>query len=768
MHDKKGQKKASGDPNDWTVEEVSSWLEGRGFKPEVCDMFTAQQISGNILLSLDAGLLKSEFRVVPYGTRVNIENAIKTLLPDDLLSDSDLDALHAKLKAINPDADWYSNPQNITILPFPFLTVSLRLPSDRFRLLPECNFQYMGREAFARVWAAVGRMRTEIGLNRIYIQGTIGYGKSHILAALACLLGRGGNRVVYLPDCREMLRGPLIYLKSALLCAFADPSSSHHRTTIRACRSNSDLLAFCRANANPDPLYFVVDQMNAFHKEESNEDEIANDKKQEFSNLLQEMSAEHYSITCASANRRTMMHMQRKQTGDLKLSMMGGMSKVRRPLIAFPYFTCYSRQFPQEEMKYWWLHHKTKVPIFEDEADRYNVEDLTGRIPLLLRPFLTSDGKVFSAVEQTIWQDKDLVAVRRNIHKFANRMRTHNTGIDYEMFYLSTIFASLTRSTTHADDEWFDHRYFYRDEETQICHCTCGLARKAGAILLRQANPDRFFDSIWLNSLDFSEGHPAMVGFIVEQTCLSAISSLGFKHTGIQWDPAETTIFEGDLLQALPRQTSTSKFFVPADPNYKNIDALYYEVDTTAKTVFVAPIQITVNPKHKDSEALFYSEWGRWKTFFVGYTLSSTFVWILEHAHSRRVIEQQSKALRSGSRVIIPEHEQIFVTVTELYAPLGRQLTGFRKTSGRKRLRPVPSIVPDDEISEKERPPRRKKIEGDVTSTDAPGPSAPHRPAKTQGKVKLASPPVLDEPLHITAAADDGSPKPRRSSRTKK
>lgn len=46
--------------------------------------------------------------------------------------------------------------------------------------------------------------------------------ESHMLAALACLLTKDGRRVVYLPDCRSMLRGPEWYLRSALLLAFAD------------------------------------------------------------------------------------------------------------------------------------------------------------------------------------------------------------------------------------------------------------------------------------------------------------------------------------------------------------------------------------------------------------------------------------------------------------------------------------------------------------------------------------------------------------------
>lgn len=51
---------------------------------------------------------------------------------------------------------------------------------------------------------------------------TMGYGKSHILAALACLLSRLKCHVVLIPDCKQMVLDPLSYIQSA----FAYPSPS--------------------------------------------------------------------------------------------------------------------------------------------------------------------------------------------------------------------------------------------------------------------------------------------------------------------------------------------------------------------------------------------------------------------------------------------------------------------------------------------------------------------------------------------------------------
>ena len=40
-------------------------------------------------------------------------------------------------------------------------------------------------------------------------------------------------------------------------------------------------------------------------------------------------------------------------------------------------------------MEQWWDHNKNKVPRFKDDEEEVEVEDLTGCIPLLLRPLLS-------------------------------------------------------------------------------------------------------------------------------------------------------------------------------------------------------------------------------------------------------------------------------------------------------------------------------------------------------------------------------------------
>jgi hypothetical protein len=93
-----------------------------------------------------------------------------------------------------------------------------------------------------------------------------------------------------------------------------------------------DLPRFCRST--PGPLYFIIDQMNAFDKESPNRDAILDAKKNKLLHEVYEMSAQHYLITSASA---TYQITKQTQTNGLKLLMMRGMSKLSKPLMPFPF-----------------------------------------------------------------------------------------------------------------------------------------------------------------------------------------------------------------------------------------------------------------------------------------------------------------------------------------------------------------------------------------------------------------------------------------------
>jgi hypothetical protein len=133
-------------------------------------------------------------------------------------------------------------------------------------------------------------------------------------------------------DCRQALAEPLSYIQSALLCAFADPESSSIRDEIRSFDSTDDALDFCNGLVNVR-LFFIVDQKNALEHEDTNRDTIPNSDKDALAKLIRRMAIYHYSVSCASTN-YGVMHIAQKQTSSLKMSMMGGLSKVSLSLIS--------------------------------------------------------------------------------------------------------------------------------------------------------------------------------------------------------------------------------------------------------------------------------------------------------------------------------------------------------------------------------------------------------------------------------------------------
>jgi hypothetical protein len=98
--------------------------------------------------------------------------------------------------------------------------------------------------------------------------------------------------------------------------------------------------------------------------------------------------------------------------------------------------------------------------------------------------------------------------------------------------------------------------------------------------------------------------------------------------------------------------------------------------------MLIVPIQISINPFHKDSEACFYAGWQQWVKHFEDYTLSSTFVRIVEHDCSSKIIDEHLRALRDGTQLIAPQYEQMYITMGDVYGPLGERLQARARHMG--------------------------------------------------------------------------------------
>ena len=106
-------------PSEWNVEDVVDWLRAKGFDDTVCDKFLEQEITGDVLLELDVGVLKSEIGIVAYGKRIRIANAIAELRRPPSVLSSEQPTHSGSLSHGSPLAQQESTVNSPATLPSP-------------------------------------------------------------------------------------------------------------------------------------------------------------------------------------------------------------------------------------------------------------------------------------------------------------------------------------------------------------------------------------------------------------------------------------------------------------------------------------------------------------------------------------------------------------------------------------------------------------------------------------------------------------------------
>ncbi|WVQ80062.1 hypothetical protein IAT38_002163 [Cryptococcus sp. DSM 104549] len=72
----------------WSVDDVVAWAQAKGFDDAICEKFREHEITGDVLLELDANLLK-ELDIPAFGKRMRIASAISELRrPSSMISSS--------------------------------------------------------------------------------------------------------------------------------------------------------------------------------------------------------------------------------------------------------------------------------------------------------------------------------------------------------------------------------------------------------------------------------------------------------------------------------------------------------------------------------------------------------------------------------------------------------------------------------------------------------------------------------------------------------
>jgi len=218
----------------------------------------------------------------------------------------------------------YCNPSHRQKLPFPFLG---EIPSSRFQLDDKGRFLFYGREKFQELYAAVKGMRFQ-RTRMCFLHGTLGSGKSFMLAALACLLMKEGSKVVFVPDCRALLRDMFGYLRLALRLAFHGPRHEARTDFLDRSTTVEELERFCAAAASKYRLLFIIDQANALDSEEEAVDRFTRQAKREARALLDKITAQHLKLASSSSNYQHGPYDRYRQAGEKRLQLYGGLTEV--------------------------------------------------------------------------------------------------------------------------------------------------------------------------------------------------------------------------------------------------------------------------------------------------------------------------------------------------------------------------------------------------------------------------------------------------------
>jgi hypothetical protein len=218
-----------------------------------------------------------------------------------------------------PEVD-LAEPSIMTDLPFPS---PLSIPFQRFDWRLEDSiphFSYMGRSILNVLYKQMQGPNFLAAYEALYLYGSSGSGKSHIIAALVCRLIREGKHVLYIPDCSKLLNDFTRIIRSALQFAFYD--SKTHLKVIESAQVEG-LLAFW---ANQGNGYLIVDQVNALDL--GSPTTKMDDIKKQVTHYLARMQVGHKYVFSASANEQSNQMAKRKQSGVTVITMNGGMTEV--------------------------------------------------------------------------------------------------------------------------------------------------------------------------------------------------------------------------------------------------------------------------------------------------------------------------------------------------------------------------------------------------------------------------------------------------------
>lgn len=224
-------------------------------------------------------------------------------------------------KNFKKDSDFYTTMalQKVPLFTPPELR-STRLVMD----VDDMSFRYYGRTLFKRISDKVKDMRS-YGGRFLYVHGTSGAGKSHVLAAFAASLVAQGERVVFLADCRMLASEPISSIRSALHLAFADEDEVV--SEIMKIKDKDSLQEFCRLIGRRK-LIFIIDQVDALDPVADSSDKVTEEQKCFTRTILDTITRYHFKVHSASGTYRHGDGDRLRLSGHERIEVQGGLDVV--------------------------------------------------------------------------------------------------------------------------------------------------------------------------------------------------------------------------------------------------------------------------------------------------------------------------------------------------------------------------------------------------------------------------------------------------------
>ncbi|KAK2783618.1 hypothetical protein FQN52_009545 [Onygenales sp. PD_12] len=519
-----------------------------------------------------------------------------------------------------------SNPETYIDLPFPY--TGLRMP-DRFKggHSPCGSYWYMGREEFARIADSFIDVLRGSNVLDLWLYGPIGYGKSHILAALVYYLTSTGHRVIYIPDCRLCHRNPVTYVQNSMFFAWADDRAKLDK--ILSFRTLEDIEGFMRLYGKG--VTFIIDQVNPF----TPDDMTGQNENEKIRSWLDRCRGYLPALLSTSANNSSFLSTSHRQSNEKTIYVQGG--------------------FSDSEMAAWW--ERRGIP--RGNCSREELEDYTGRIPLFLDD-CTASGKWDFEAPEIAW-------LMRSARQFVDNMKDKLSDRRWEQ-YLNYVRCCIAGN--HVDDctppTIIDDRFFF--EVDGVGKCICGAVRTAVSKQLLGMNELLFTVKESLDAIENFINNPSVTGFFLELAVLGSIAYHGLKSLD-RGGPMKQIVFRACPTYDLE---SSLGLYIPRDYKHPAVDALVLHYQNTGDDERVAhlyPIQITFGNRHKDSEEEFFSNWDDWTRHLGDCRIKVTFLQITSaEDHGSKTVAEKSQPVRGNSdpRPVHPEYEVMYLPLSTI------------------------------------------------------------------------------------------------------